>query len=343
MVLAGRRACPANEGTAMTGDLPALDTRTLMQSVPGIILLLDSDARIVECNEATAEYLAQSHESLIGVSIHETAFWTKGGGLCCLIARAVMTPGVRCNGEHEFVRPDGRHASIIWTCRSVLGDDGSVRGTVCVGTDITHHRDLHRQLSEREAQLSAVIDAIPDLMFHTRANGDFLSYHADSDDLLAVSPDKIKGGNIHSIGLPDEVVELAMDVIHRALSTGEMQFAEYNLATPRGEGRFEMRMVPIADDEVLCIVRDITQRYAAEEEREHLITELREALTRVHTLHGMLPICASCKKIRDDAGYWNQIEEYVSKRTDAEFTHGLCPDCMQQLYPEYAERIAQGE
>lgn len=327
----------------MSGDSSALDTQTLMQSVPGIILLLDSDARITECNEAVEEFLGCSRESLIGTSIHETAFWTKGGGLCCLIARAVMTPGVRYEAEHVVARPDGRSATIMWTCRSISGDDGSVRGTVCVGTDITHHRDLHRQLSESEARLSAVVDAMPDLMFRTRANGDFLSYHADSDDLLAVTPEKIAGGNLNTIGLPDEVVELTFDAIHQALSTGEMQLAEYSLETPRGLGRFEMRMVPSAGDEVLCIVRDITQRHEAEKERERLITELQEALVRVHTLHGLLPICASCKKIRDDAGYWKQIEEYVSEHTDAEFTHGLCPDCMQRLYPEYAERIARGE
>jgi PAS domain S-box-containing protein len=68
--------------------------------------------------------------------------------------------------------------------------------------------------------------------------------------------------------------------------------------------------------------------------REQLIGELREALAKVKTLSGMLPICAKCKKIRDGGGYWNQIESYLERHTDADFTHGYCPDCMDEMYGE---------
>jgi hypothetical protein len=74
------------------------------------------------------------------------------------------------------------------------------------------------------------------------------------------------------------------------------------------------------------------------EEREHLISEIQKALVEVKTLRGILPICASCKKIRDDKGYWNQIEAYVRDHSEAEFSHGLCPDCFEKLYPEYGDK-----
>ena len=61
----------------------------------------------------------------------------------------------------------------------------------------------------------------------------------------------------------------------------------------------------------------------------------KKALEEVKTLGGLIPICASCKKIRDDKGYWSAVESYISKHTDAEFSHGICPDCMKKLYPEY--------
>ena len=64
------------------------------------------------------------------------------------------------------------------------------------------------------------------------------------------------------------------------------------------------------------------------------ITELKEALIRVKVLSGLLPICASCKKIRDDEGYWNQIETYIRDRSDADFSHSICPACTKKLYPE---------
>lgn len=69
-------------------------------------------------------------------------------------------------------------------------------------------------------------------------------------------------------------------------------------------------------------------------EREKLIKELQDALASIKTLRGLLPICAHCKRIRDDKGYWNRIEEYIQDHSEADFTHGLCPDCKQELYPE---------
>jgi len=85
-------------------------------------------------------------------------------------------------------------------------------------------------------------------------------------------------------------------------------------------------------------IRDIDDRKRAEEERGRLIRELRQALARVKTLSGLLPICASCKKIRDDRGYWNQIESYIRAHSEAEFSHGLCPECLNKLYPEVFNR-----
>jgi len=61
--------------------------------------------------------------------------------------------------------------------------------------------------------------------------------------------------------------------------------------------------------------------------------QLRSSLNEVKRLSGMIPICASCKKIRDDEGYWKQVEQYIREPSDAEFTHGLCPDCVESLYP----------
>jgi len=74
-------------------------------------------------------------------------------------------------------------------------------------------------------------------------------------------------------------------------------------------------------------------------ERDKLINELTEALRKIRTLNGLVPICASCKKIRDDQGYWNDVESYVAEHSEAEFSHGICPDCMKKLYPEEYERI----
>jgi hypothetical protein len=91
------------------------------------------------------------------------------------------------------------------------------------------------------------------------------------------------------------------------------------------------------------ILRDIADRKRQEVERLRLIQELTEALQRVKTLSGLLPICSSCKKIRNNEGSWEQVETYIKRRTDTEFTHGICPDCVRQLYPEYEQQLLQEE
>jgi len=85
--------------------------------------------------------------------------------------------------------------------------------------------------------------------------------------------------------------------------------------------------------------QDITERKTAEDDRMHLINELQNALSEVETLRGLLPICAGCKKIRDDQGYWNHIEIYLSKHSHLDFTHTLCPDCVKHFYPEYYDQL----
>jgi hypothetical protein len=80
-----------------------------------------------------------------------------------------------------------------------------------------------------------------------------------------------------------------------------------------------------------------TERKQAEMEREKVILQLQDALAKVKTLSGLLPICACCKKVRDDKGYWTQIEAYIRDRSEAEFSHGICPECFRKLYPDFAD------
>ena len=85
--------------------------------------------------------------------------------------------------------------------------------------------------------------------------------------------------------------------------------------------------------------REIDERKRVEAEREELIVELKQALSEVKQLSGLLPICSNCKKIRDDTGYWGQVEEYITKHSDAKFSHGICPDCMRELYPDMVDKV----
>jgi PAS domain S-box-containing protein len=120
---------------------------------------------------------------------------------------------------------------------------------------------------------------------------------------------------------------------------------DLRIIRPSGEERIINVKLEVITDEngkpfkLNGISLDITERKRAEEERERLIKELRDAIAQVKTLSGMLPICSSCKKIRDDQGYWNQIEVYISEHSQTAFSHSICPECAKKLYPEYYDNI----
>jgi integral membrane sensor domain MASE1 len=106
----------------------------------------------------------------------------------------------------------------------------------------------------------------------------------------------------------------------------------------------------MALDELSRARRDLENRVAERTaalqselaEREKLLHDLREALAKVKTLSGLLPICSSCKMIRDDRGYWTQVERYISAHSEAQFSHGICPACLKTLYPEFADNAPPG-
>ncbi len=83
-----------------------------------------------------------------------------------------------------------------------------------------------------------------------------------------------------------------------------------------------------APNQLASVFTDITER-----------KEVEKALNEVKMLSGLLPICASCKQIRNDTGYWQSVESYISSHSQAEFTHGLCPDCIKKLYPDIADDL----
>ncbi len=121
---------------------------------------------------------------------------------------------------------------------------------------------------------------------------------------------------------------------------GDIHTTELAKSGMTGTSHFEVTTSPLRDaaGEIVAgieVARNIDRRKGMEKEREDLIHDLKDALANIKTLRGLLPICAACKKIRDDRGYWNQIESYIRDRSEAEFSHSICPDCAKKLYPEF--------
>jgi PAS domain S-box-containing protein len=106
---------------------------------------------------------------------------------------------------------------------------------------------------------------------------------------------------------------------------------------------FLWNAAPDADGRVIySVARDVTERKAADDERERLVRELQAALAEVRTLREILPICSYCKRIRDDENYWHGVDAYISKHTDTRFSHGICPSCYTtEVAPQFDEDEAR--
>jgi CheY-like chemotaxis protein len=106
-----------------------------------------------------------------------------------------------------------------------------------------------------------------------------------------------------------------------------------------GLGAVDYITKPFNAAELTARVRTHIDLYRAKKRNEYLIGELQAALAQVKTLSGLLPICCVCKKIRDDEGYWQQVETYISAHAEVKFSHGLCPTCVRAKYPQFADDI----
>lgn len=124
-------------------------------------------------------------------------------------------------------------------------------------------------------------------------------------------------------------------------ASGERFVSRDEVFLRRDGSLFPVSMIsaPLVEDgqvvSSITAFRDVSEHKRLEQERENIIVELQKALIEIKTLQGILPICSYCKKIRDDKGAWMQIESYISKRTDAQFSHGICSECAKKEFPQY--------
>ncbi len=251
-----------------------------------------------------------------------------GAVLLLLLEKSVLAPLANLSAAVRHIGEAGDFARRV----SVRGRDELATLGAAVNRMLDALESAHRRYRD-------LFDRVPVGLYRTKPDGTVL----DANPALA-----------HMLGYPDvdSLLRVNAASVHASPEQRERQNAlaeqagivrdvELQLRRADGDVIWALDTVRAVRDEEGNVqyyegsLADVTERKRAEEERERLIAELQQALSEVKTLSGLLPICAACKKIRDDQGYWRQVEEYVSAHTPAQFTHSLCPDCMKRLYPEF--------
>ncbi|HWC59160.1 MAG TPA: PAS domain S-box protein [Verrucomicrobiae bacterium] len=209
-------------------------------------------------------------------------------------------------------------------------------------------RKIRRQAQLAMAHLASIVETCDDAIISQTLGGTVLSWNSGAEQMFGYSAREMIGESIEALVPPEQHEEISAirDVIERGRRVERIETLRL-----RRDGMaidVSITVSPIKNSEgdiqgASIVLRDITDRKRQEKERLRLIEELKEALRRVKTLNGLLPICASCKKIRNDGGYWEQVETYIRSRSNAEFTHGICPDCVRSLYPEYQSILGSVE
>jgi len=238
--------------------------------------------------------------------------------------------------DAALLRKDGSGIHVSLSLSPIRDSGSRIIGASTIARDITEKKDLESRLRRNELQYRNLFqNNHATLLVIDPENGRILDANPAACRYYGYSIDEITAMKITDINMlsPDQVFE----EMARAKKEQRHQFF-FRHRLKNGDVRpVEVYSGPVEIGErqlLYSIIHDISERVKAQEEREKLIVELKDALSEIKTLSGMLPICASCKKIRNDDGYWEQLEVFIRDHSDAEFSHSICPDCVKKLYPD---------
>jgi len=195
-------------------------------------------------------------------------------------------------------------------------------------------KNVEDVLKVREGTLRALLNAPTETAILVDLEGTILAANEVAAQRIGIPAEKLVGLGIFNY-LPYSVAISRMAMAQEVINSGKpLRFQDERA------GRFyDNNIYPVFNEDgnikaLAIFAKDVTETKQAEEALVLERDRLRAALAKIRKLSGMLPICASCKKIRDDKGYWNQIESFIHQHSDAQFSHGICPQCADEIYPD---------
>ena len=204
--------------------------------------------------------------------------------------------------------------------------------------DTEEVNDELEKLRKSEKHYRILMDESMDPTFSFYADGTYRYVNNAFANGVGKTLDEIIGRKIWDVFEKDEA-DKRFAIVKKVFAEGKTEEIEVRVPLPAGDTYYLTTVKPILNDvgaveTVICTSKNITKRKLAEVALKKEHDKLLNALKEIKTLAGLLPICASCKKIRDDKGYWNQIEGYIQQHSNAQFSHAICPACAKKLYPD---------
>jgi PAS domain S-box-containing protein len=222
------------------------------------------------------------------------------------------------------------------------------RASTVLQAEVEERRRAQEEIRRLHEQITLILDSSSEGILGLDARGAHTFVNAAAARMLGYDAGELIGRDSHGVwhhSRPDSTPFPDMECpIAATLSDGSIQRAANDCFWKKDGSSFpvEYTSTPVRDGDHLTgavvTFRDITERRATEAERDAVMASLQEALAKVRTLSGTLPICGYCRKIRDEEGSWSQFEVYVARHTDSLFSHGVCPDCLRIHFPEYATK-----
>jgi PAS domain S-box-containing protein len=312
--------------------------KRIVEDLPDFICRYKPDTTITFVNETYAKYFGKSVEDLIGTSFLELIPSDYHEYVRDKIASLDMDSPVVA-AENEVVSSDGQIKWQRWHNRALFNEFGEVAEIQSVGQDITEQKEMEEAVRRSEERFRQLAENIREV---------FWLFDNNEQKVIYVSPAyaEIWGRSVQDLydrydewadSIHPEDVDFAKESLEQVLKTGGGEEREYRIVRPDGTVRWVSDKAYAIYDEsgevyrIAGTAEDITKRKTAEEELMQTTSELKEALAKIKTLKGLIPICAWCKKIRDDKGYWKILETYLKEHSEAEFTHGICPDCLSKV------------
>ena len=316
----------------------------LLNSVGDGIYGLDLEGRTTFVNPKAVNLVGYNLEEMIDRPQHDLIHHTKSDGSPyrreeCPIYATFKDGQVHHVETEVFWRKDGTSFPVAYTSTPIHDENGELQGAVAVFSDITERK----RLEEGQSRLAAIVESSDVAIIGKTLEGVVTSWNRGAEEIYGYTAEEVVGRSISFLtpnDRPDEVPAML-----QRISRGE-DVKQHETLRRKKDGRsinVSLSISAIKDTlgkivGASTIARDVTERKQMEIEREKFVSELQEALARIKVLSGLLPICANCKKIRDDQGYWRQIEVYIRDHSDAEFSHGICPGCAKKLYPEVFDK-----